>query len=259
MPLKVSEIHAKGILTRSRIPSVDYSLNPYVGCYFGCRYCYASFMRRFTNHKEPWGEFVDVKINAPEVLEKEIQRAKPGRIMMSLVTDPYQPIEKRYELTRRCLQVFLKLGYKFEEFSLSILTRSALVLRDTDLLKRIPNLEVGLTVTTDNEAIRKIFEPKAHSIQSRIETLWRLKACGIKTYAFIGPMLPMDPKRLTENLAKVADRVLMDRMNYTWKTQRLYSRHGLEFALEPEYFASVRRALEQAFKYYGIPAEYVGN
>lgn len=257
--MKVSEIQVKGILTKSRIPGVDYSLNPYVGCYFGCRYCYASFMRRFTNHKEPWGEFVDVKINAPEILEKQLQRAKPGHIAMSLVTDPYQPLEKRYELTRRCLEVFLKLGPHLEKFLLSILTRSALVLRDIDLLKKMPNLEVGLTVTTDDESIKKIFEPKAYSIKSRIETLRRLKAGGIKTYAFIGPMLPVDPRRLAESLAKVADRVLMDRMNYTWKTQKLYRKHGLEFALEPEYFASVRRVLEQAFSRYGIPAEYVGE
>lgn len=257
--MKVSEVQVKGILTRSRIPGIDYSLNPYVGCYFGCRYCYASFMRRFTNHKEPWGQFVDIKINAPEILEKQLQREGPGHIVMSLVTDPYQPMEKRYEITRRCLQVFLKLGPHLEKFSLSILTRSALVLRDIDLLKRLANLEVGLTVTTDDEAIRKIFEPKAYSIRSRIETLRKLKAAGIKTYVFIGPILPMEPQSLAQSLAAVADRVLMDRMNYTWKTQKLYRKHGLEFALEPEYFASVCRALEQAFRRYGIPAEYVGE
>lgn len=257
--MKIDEIRVKGVLTKSRIPGIDYSLNPYVGCYFGCRYCYASFMRRFTNHKEPWGEFVDVKINAPELLERQLKRAKPGHIVMSLVTDPYQPIEKRYEITRRCLEAILRLGPKLEEFSLSVLTKSALVLRDIDLLKRIPKLEVGLTITTDDESIRKIFEPKAHSIQSRIETLRRLKASGIRTYAFIGPILPMDPKDLAESLAKVADHVLLDRMNYTWKVQRLYRKHGLEFALEPEYFSWTCRALEQTFQRYGIPAEYVGE
>jgi DNA repair photolyase len=75
---KVREIQVKGILTRSRIPAVDYSLNPYVGCWFGCLYCYASFMRRFTQHREPWGEFVDAKINAPEVLERQLRRARAG-------------------------------------------------------------------------------------------------------------------------------------------------------------------------------------
>lgn len=87
--MNVREITAKGILTKSRIPGIAYSLNPYVGCGFGCTYCYASFMKRFTQHEEPWSEFVDVKINAPELLQREILRAKPGQIVMSLVTDPY--------------------------------------------------------------------------------------------------------------------------------------------------------------------------
>lgn len=257
--MKIAEIEAKGILTKSRIPGVDYSLNPYVGCFFGCRYCYASFMRRFTNHQEPWGEFVDVKVNAPELLEKQLRQAKPGHIVMSLVTDPYQPIEKKYQLTRRCLEVFVELQAYREGFSLSILTRSALVLRDIDLLKQLKDLEVGMSVTTDNDAIRKIFEPRAHAIPSRIEALRRLKAAGIKTYAFIGPMLPMNPEKLAQSLVSAVDHVLMDRMNYTWKTQRLYEQHGLEFALEPGYFAATRRALEEIFRRAGIPAEYVGD
>jgi len=256
--LKVREIEAKGILTKSRIPGVDYSLNPYVGCFFGCRYCYASFMRRFSGHEEPWGEFVDVKINAPELLKRQLQRARPGHIVMSLVTDPYQPIERKYQLVRRLLQIFLSTP-RSEAFTLSILTRSLLVLRDLDLLQNFKNLEVGMSVTTDDESVRRVFEPKAPPIAGRIQTLKRLKASGIKTYAFIGPMLPMDPVKLAERLADAVDRVLMDRMNYPWKTRRLYHAHGWEFALEAEYFAATRGTLERAFSKVGIPAEYVGN
>lgn len=257
--MKIREIEVKGMLARSRIPGIDYSLNPYVGCWFGCRYCYASFMRHFTNHEEPWGEFVDAKINAPEVLQRQLERAKPCHIVLSLVTDPYQPLEKRYELTRCCLEVFLKLRTRSEYFSLSILTRSALVLRDMDLLKQIKNLEVGLSITTDDDAIRKLFEPRAHSIPSRIEALRRLKAGGIKTYAFVGPMLPMNPEKLAKSLVGTADRVMLDRMNYIWKTRQLYEKHGLGFALEPGYFAATRRALERIFQQFDIPAEYVGD
>lgn len=216
-------------------------------------------MRRFTGHPEPWGEFVDVKVNAPALLYKQLQRAKPGHIVMSLVTDPYQPIEKKYQLTRRCLEIFLELQPYLEGFSLSILTRSALVLRDIDFLKQLKNLEVGMSITTDDDAVRKLFEPRAHSIPSRIETLRRLKAVGIKTYAFIGPMLPMNPEKLAQSLIGAVDYVLMDRMNYAWKTRWLYERHGLEFALEPGYFAATRRALEEVFQQAGIPAEYVGD
>jgi len=257
--MNVREIQAKGILTKSRIPGVDYSLNPYVGCYFGCHYCYASFMRRFTGHKEPWGEFVDVKANAPEVLERELKRLRPGRVTMSLVTDPYQPIERKYELTRRLLEIFLKLRPCSGAFPLSVLTRSVLVLRDLDLLKQLPNVEVGMSVTTDDDAVRKIFEPRAPAIAGRIEALRQLKAAGIQTYAFIGPMLPMDPKRLAGQLAEAVDYVLLDKMNYSWKTRQLYEAHGLEYALEPGYFAWARRELEAAFERLGIPAEYVGK
>ena len=95
MNFNIKEIKAKSILTRSRIPGVDYCLNPYVGCFHGCRYCYATFMKRFTGHTEPWGNFVDVKINAPEILQRQLKRKTKGRVMVSSVTDAYQPIETR--------------------------------------------------------------------------------------------------------------------------------------------------------------------
>ncbi len=94
--MKVKEIFAKTILTKTAISGFDYCINPYVGCGHGCRYCYASFMKRFTGHLEPWGEFIDVKVNAPLLLKKQLKRAKPGVVALSTVTDPYQPIEKKY-------------------------------------------------------------------------------------------------------------------------------------------------------------------
>jgi len=90
----IKEINVKTALTKTGIQGFDYCLNPYVGCGHACRYCYASFMKRFTGHIEPWGDFVDVKINAPQVLRKQLQRAKPGSVLISTVTDPYQPLEK---------------------------------------------------------------------------------------------------------------------------------------------------------------------
>ena len=101
----VREIECQSILTKSGIEVVDYALNPYVGCGHGCVYCYARFMKRFTGHKEEWGEFVDVKINAAEVLARQMRRAKRGNIAFGTVTDPYQPLERKYEITRACLEV----------------------------------------------------------------------------------------------------------------------------------------------------------
>ena len=119
--LKVKEIHSKSILSRSQV--YDYVVNPYVGCQHGCSYCYATFMRRFTGHKESWGDFVDIKINAPELLKKEITKKKQGTVWVSGVTDPYQPLEKRYELTRQCLEILVK-----HDWPVIVQTRSPLVL-----------------------------------------------------------------------------------------------------------------------------------
>ena len=154
--MQVREIEVKSILTKSRIPTVPYAVNPYIGCGHNCLYCYATFMKRFTGHTEAWGSFVDVKINAPEVLERQLKRAKKDTILLSSVCDPYQQIEKKYRLTRRCIEVILKHG-----FPLDILTKSDLVLRDLDLLKQFKEVTVGWSITTNREEIKKIFEPNS--------------------------------------------------------------------------------------------------
>ena len=110
MNLVIKEKRARSILSKSGIPGIDYCINPYTGCSHGCKYCYATFMKRFTGHMEAWGSFVDVKINAPEVLQRQMKNAPRGNIMISSVTDPYQPIENQYKLTRQCLEVLLALS-----------------------------------------------------------------------------------------------------------------------------------------------------
>jgi len=106
MDMIVREIYARSILSKSRV--FDYVINPYIGCQHGCTYCYARFMKRFTGHKEPWGEFVDVKINAPGLLHQEIYKKPPGRVWISGVCDPYQPLEATYELTKKCLEILVQ-------------------------------------------------------------------------------------------------------------------------------------------------------
>src|SRR5512138_999988 len=124
----INEVRVKGILSRSKV--YDYVVNPYTGCQHGCSYCYARFMKKFTGHREPWGEFVDVKINAPDLLQKEIIKKKPGMVWVSGVCDPYQPLESRYRLTRRCLEVLA-----LHRWPVIVQTRSPLVTRDLDLLR----------------------------------------------------------------------------------------------------------------------------
>ena len=242
MSLIVKKIKVKSVLTRSGIPGVDYCINPYVGCFHGCRYCYATFMKRFTGHTEAWGSFVDVKVNSPEVLQRQLQRKARGRVMISSVTDAYQPIEAKYKLTRKCLEVLLE-----HQFPVDILTKSPLVLRDLDLIKEFKDIEVGVTVTTNDEKIRKVFEPKAPSITARINTLKKLHNNGINTYAFIGPVLPMNPEALLEKINPHVDSIIIDRMNYTSKTLKIYKRMNLNKWLEDGFIENIIQRLENGF------------
>jgi DNA repair photolyase len=250
--MKVKEIFAKTILTKTAISGFDYCINPYVGCGHGCRYCYASFMKRFTGHLEPWGKFIDVKVNAPYLLRKQLKRAKQGIVALSTVTDPYQPIEKKYQLTRKCLEVLLE-----AQFSVNLLTRSFLCLRDIDLFKQFKNIEVGLSITTHDEGIKRIFEPYSPSIHSRINTLRTLRREKIQTYVFIGPMLPLDPKPLVAMLDGLVDEVLIDRMNYPNKVKAIYRKAKLDKYLEEDYFHLVGMELKEHFTKQGISVSMI--
>jgi len=223
----VREIRSKTILSVSKI--YDYVINPYVGCEHSCTYCYARFMKRFTGHTEPWGEFVDVKINAAELLEKEIKKKKRGRVWISGVCDPYQPLEKKYRLTGMCLEILVS-----EKWPVTIQTRSPLILRDINLLKKAGELEAGFSITTADDKIRKLFEPNAPSVNLRLKALGELHSAGIRTYAMIAPLLP-GAEKLVEELKGKADYILVDRMNYN-HADRVYRKHGLEDKMTDEYF-----------------------
>ncbi len=233
-------VTAKSILNKTAIPGFTYCLNPYMGCQHGCRYCYATFItKRFNPRSESWGRFVDVKINAPTLLERALKRAKRGVVYLSSITDPYQPAEKKYGLTRKSLKLLLA-----RQFPVNIQTKSSLVLRDLDLIKEFDDIEIGVSVTTHGEKMRKLFEPGAPPIASRISTLERLHSAGITTYAFIAPMLPLDPPKLVALLAKVADCILIDRLNYVGRTKHLYKKHGLERYLSEAYFEETARTIK---------------
>ena len=211
--MKIKEITCKTILTESSLPEVDYVLNPYVGCSHGCRYCYASFMRRFTGHgHEPWGSFVDVRINAAEVLARQLRRRYTGGLLFGSVTDCYMPLEKRYRITRACLEV---LAEKRGGLEVSVLTKSHLVTRDIDLLASI-EAEVGLTINSHDNHTARIFEPHACSPHDRFLALKELHNAGISTYIFIGPILPglTDFEKILSPIAGIVDRVMGEVLNF---------------------------------------------
>ena len=242
----VREIIAKSVLSKSQI--YDYAINPYVGCSHSCRYCYAAFMRRFTGHKEKWGEFVDVKINAPELLAREIKRKRMGRVWVSGVCDPYQAAEKRYKLTRRCLEILLE-----NQWPVTIQTKSSLVLRDIEILEKFKDIEVGFSITTADEKIRKLFEPGASPIKERIHALDVLHSRGIRTFAMIAPLLP-GSDGLIEELSGKVDRILIDRLNYFY-ANRIYTENHLEWSKEDPFFIQKAEELKEGFERKGIPVQ----
>jgi len=241
--MNIKTVEVKSILSRSRIPGVTYCINPYIGCWHGCRYCYADFMKKYSNHTESWGEFVDIKINAVEILKKQIKKAKKKTVIISSVTDPYNPLESKYQITRECLKILLEC-----QFPISILTKSPLVVRDIDLFTKFNECEVGLTITTDNDQIRKIFEPNSPPIEKRIEALQKLKEHNIKTYIFIGPVLPMNPENLGKKVAPFVDYYLIDKMNYPNKILKILRKYKCEFILSEKYFQNIKNKLESLLK-----------
>lgn len=235
--LKVKEVRAKSILNRSKI--YDYCLNPYTGCQINCAYCYARlFMKRYSGHKEPWGQFVDVKINAPEILKKQLLKARRGTVWISSVCDPYQPLEAKYQLTRQSLKELAALQYP-----VNIQTKSKLILRDLDLFLEFEEIQVGFTITTDDEKVAKLFESGASCVSDRITALEKIHEKGVNTFAFLGPLLPGNPESLVARLDGIVDEVLIDRMNYLGTIKNYYAAHGLKDAATNGFFREYRQRL----------------
>ncbi|MCI9232977.1 MAG: radical SAM protein [Bacilli bacterium] len=177
----IKEIAVNEYLTKSNLPSSDYVINPYVGCPHGCKYCYASFMKRFTGHKEDWGTFIDIKKSYQRINLSKISKKS---VFLSSVTDCYNPLEEKYKVTRKILEQLLD-----SDCYLSISTKSKLILRDIDLLKRIQNVVVSMSINTLDEEFKKDMD-NASTIQERLDALKELHNNGIRTVLFMSPIFP---------------------------------------------------------------------
>ncbi len=175
----VKEIYCKQALSRSLLEA-DFALNPYRGCSHGCIYCYSPYVIR---EERRWGDFVDIKRDIPKLLSEELNR-KEGSVRLSSVTDPYQPVEKSYEITRMCLEQLKRKGVHT-----IIQTKSDLVTRDIDLFCDM-EVDVGMTITSLDDGFSRIFEPGAPNPDLRMKALEKLVEKGINTWAFIGPLIP---------------------------------------------------------------------
>ena len=203
-PTSVQYAPSREILTRATgfMDAYDFTLNPYSGCSFGCTYCYAAFFSRDIEKQNTWGNWVTVKENAAALLKKR----KPGfldgkRIYMSSVTDPYQPVEREVELTRQ----ILKLMADHHKPKLVVQTRSPTVVRDVDLYRQIEEngggVQINMTVTTDDEGIRRTFEPSCPSNPVRLKAIGEVQAAGLDTCITMTPVLLVnDSHQFTENL-----------------------------------------------------------
>ena len=177
----IKEIKTNDYLTKSNLPSSDYVINPYVGCTHGCKYCYASFMKHFTGHDEKWGEFIDIKSCNKKI---DLKKISGKNVFLSSVTDCYNELEEKYSITRNILEQL-----QYSDCNLSISTKSKLILRDIDILKKIKNLTVSLSINTLDEKFRSDMD-NASSINERLETLRKLHENGIYTILFMSPIFP---------------------------------------------------------------------
>lgn len=203
--MEVIETEAKEIFTKTSLPGADWVINQYVGCGHACVYCYARFMSRWKKHGK-WGTWVEAKMNAPELVKgKRVE----GIVFMSSVSDAYQPVEEELRLTRRILENMDK------GIQLSILTKSDLVLRDMDILKEFTDVEIGFTVNSFSGAGKELFEPGSVTTERRVQAMKKLKESGLKTYAFVGPIVPglIDVAEVIRKTKKYADHYWFEVMN----------------------------------------------
>lgn len=199
--IKIREIECKSAIGKCGFPGGGWAINPYVGCGHNCAYCYARFIKRFTKHTEPWGSFVDARVNIVKVLTKQLknQKYQNGQIYIGTVTDPYQPAEEKYQLTRGALEVLKNHGA-----TVSILTKSDLLLRDLDLLKQFRRIDVNFTINTLDEKWQSLVEPDSPAVKKRLTAARELTAEGIPVIAMMGPYFPVftDPEKLFSEFKK---------------------------------------------------------
>ena len=207
--IKVGRVETKSVMTKSNLPLGGYSVNPYVGCPHACRYCYASFMKRFTGHTEEWGTFMDVK-DWPVIRNPEKYAGQ--RVVIGSVTDGYNPFEEKYGNTRRLLEELKDSGA-----DILICTKSDLVLRDLELLKEINRngkLTVSWSVNTLDEEFKDDMDA-AVSIERRLAAMKQVYDAGIRTVCFISPVFPglTDIERIIERAKDQCDLIWLENLN----------------------------------------------
>lgn len=254
----IQEIEVQSVMTKSSLPVGGYSVNPYVGCPHACKYCYASFMKRFTGHTEPWGTFLDVKhwkpIANPHKYDGE-------RIVIGSVTDGYNLYEAEFRNTRRLLEEL-----RGTQAELMICTKSDLVLRDLDLLKQFPKVTVSWSVNTLDEEFRADMD-RAVSIERRLRAMQQVYEAGIRTVCFVSPIFPgiTDVKAIIEEVKGYADLIWLENLNLRGQFKGeimayIREKHSALFPLYEEIYNQKRldywKALEEEISSYAAQQSF---
>ncbi len=247
----VKEIKTNDYLTKSNLPASDYVINPYIGCTHGCKYCYASFMKRFTGHKEDWGDFVDIKLCDKKINLNKISKKS---VFLSSVTDCYNQLEEKYKLTRHILEQLVN-----SDCYLSISTKSKLILRDIDILKRIKNLSVSISINTLDEKFRCDMD-NASTITERLDTLKKLHDNGIHTVLFMSPIFPYitEWKEIIEKSKNYVDEYWFENLNLRGQ----YKTHIMNYIKNnyPKYYDSyVEIYIKNNKEYWASLANEINN
>ena len=206
MNITEKEIAVKDLVTKSNLPASDYVINPYVGCPHACKYCYACFMKRFTNHSEEWGSFIDIKLCDKPISRKKLQGKS---VFLSSVTDCYNQYEEKYGITRKVLEQLTEI-----DCELTISTKSRLILRDMDLLKKCKNVKVSVSINTLDEKFKSDMD-NASSIAGRLEVLRVLHTNGIYSVLFMSPIFPRitDFKEIVDSSKDYVDEYWFENLN----------------------------------------------
>ncbi len=259
---RIREVDCRAALSKSGLRELVYALNPYVGCQHGCSYCYAPGV---IHEERPWGTFVDVRRNMPTVLAREVRELPPGLVGLGTVTDAYQQVEERLQVTRRCLEVLGRAGWP-----VSVQTKSHLVVRDIDLLARFEKKDVGMTVTSTDDLLRRQYEPSGSVFKDKLLALSHLHEAGIPTWVYIGPLLPgftdagLAPEGLVAALAAAGvGKIYVDRLRYhpgVWEAFGPFLRaaHPQLFPLYDRLRAGDDRAFRDLAGRFGAAAERLG-
>ena len=255
---RIRETTVRQALRADPLPWLDYSFNPYVGCYHGCLFCYVP--RLLQIDRSEWGASVVVKRNAASVLAKEIRKVPRGLVAISTATDPYQFVEGKYRITRHALEVLLR-----AQWPVSVLSRSPLMLRDLDLFRQFDEIEVGMSMPTLDDRARALLEPWAPPIEARLRCLRQLADAGLKTFVSFAPAYPPTGGVTPERIADAFSEAGVTKMFTRTLDGRWGAREAIETAVrasdlqeelsrigDPEHMTAFIRGLGQACQARGI-------